>query len=224
MPPRMIAALRRVYAELRRYDPKVVRFDVDDQGKEIATEINGFHLFVYNRDVQWKIQHIGLKYNEHWVEPPAAAKVPSNDRPPSFLGEPVVPPPVIMYESFLANYAAVVEDWKNAGRFPELKVEVPKGIGWALGGPEIIDPVSVDAKDIQLVVCSDDDLKLCFRRAKDTEFFVVTIEGAKRFTWTKKGLVNEDFPLADQPSEKLGVPQGSEAEKRPRAQRKDERN
>lgn len=203
VPARMTSALRGLYRKLRRDYAKIVRVNVDANGKEVAKETNGFHLFVYNRDVKWKLewhdQKIGIKYNEHWTDLPPEAITPSESRPSGFFGG-----PAIEYESFIETYAAVVEDWENARRFPELKVDIPKGIPWGLTGPEIMEPVSVDAKNIQLVICPDDSLKLYFQRKRDVEFFAVTVEGVKRFTWTKEGLVSEKY--ADEDGKKKGGP------------------
>ena len=185
--PRMVSALRSLYAELRRHDSKIVRIDVDAKGNEVVTETNGFHLFVYNRAVKWTEQRIGNKYNEHWMNPPPQAVTPTRNRPSGFGRV-----PAIRYVSFLTSYQGVVDDWKNAGRFQELNVCVPNGIPWGLTGPAISDPVSVDAKDIQFVICQYDDLSLYFQQEEDVDFFTIAVDGVKRFVWTKKGLVTEE--------------------------------
>lgn len=71
----MIENLRRVYRSLRATAPKHVRITYDSEGNEVATEINGFRLFVYQRDVQFNRQRLALKYNENWMSlPPEAFK------------------------------------------------------------------------------------------------------------------------------------------------------
>lgn len=190
VPSQMTSALRGLYTELRRHHAKVVWIDVDAEGNEIAREMNGFHLFVYNRDVKWRSQVIGLKYNERWTDLPPQATLPTEGSPVRFGRS-----PMIMYTSFIATYSAVVEDWKNARRFHTLKVNVPKGVPWGLPGPKITQSVSVDAADIQLIICPDDDLKLYFKKKRNFEFFAVDVDGVKRFVWTKQGLVSEDYDV-----------------------------
>jgi hypothetical protein len=186
--PRMVSSLRSRYAELRLRDAKVVRIDVDTKGNEVATETNGFHLFVYNRDVSWAEQRIGNKYNENWMNLPPQAVTPARSRPSGFARAPAV-----RYVSFLSSYEGAVDDWKNAGRFPELRARVPNGIPWGLSGPVIVEPVSIDAKDIQLVVCPYEDLLLYFQQDEDLEFFTISADGDKRFVWTEEGLMGEQI-------------------------------
>jgi hypothetical protein len=194
VPIRMTSALRSVYADLRQEYPEIVRVQLDAEGNEVNRDTSGFHLFVYNRNVKWRLewndQKIGIKYNEHWNDLPDLAITPTEGRPSGFGRV-----PAIEYASFIQTYAAVVEDWRNARRFDELKVAVPSGIPWGLTGPEIMEPVSVDANDVQLVVCPDDDLKLYFAGKRDLQFFTISVDGVKRFTWTKKGLIAEDYEV-----------------------------
>ncbi len=183
----MISALRSLYAELRRHNSKIVRIDVDGKGNEVVTETNGFHLFVYDRAARWTEQRIGNKYNENWMNLPSQAVTPTQNRPSGFGRG-----PAIGYVSFLTSYEGVVDDWKNAGRFQELKVRVPDGIPWGLTGPAISDPVSIDAKDIQFVICQYDDLSLYFQQEEDVDFFTIAVDGVKRFVWTETSLVSEE--------------------------------
>ena len=184
--PSMISALRKVYAEQRKFDAKIVRIGVDADGKGTATEMNGFHLFIYNRSVKFTKQQIGNKYNENWMNLPAQAITPTKDRP-SGLGT----SHANGYFSFLSSPKSIVDDWRNAARFQELKVRVPSGIPWGITGPPISEPVSVDAKDIQFVICPYDDLSLYFQQADDVDFFTITVDGVKRFVWKNEDYVEE---------------------------------
>jgi hypothetical protein len=190
--PQVTRALHVVYEQLRRGEPWVVRIDADAEGNEVQTETNGFHLFVYNRDVMWTQQRIGNKYNENWMNLPPQAVTPTLDRPSGFGRVPAT-----RYVSFQASYEGVVDDWKNASRFQALKVRVPNEVPWGLTGPAISDPVSIAAEEIQLLVCLDDDLTRYFRQEEDTPFFAISVDGVRRFAWTEKGLVSDEMSIEE---------------------------
>ena len=65
--------LKVLYESLRMDNPKEVRINHDGS----VTELNGFHIFVYNADVKWDggfaSQGLGMKYNESWTDLPASA-------------------------------------------------------------------------------------------------------------------------------------------------------
>jgi hypothetical protein len=202
LPEPMRLGLRGIYASLRQNCPMVVRIDHDKAGNNVLTEINGFHLFVYNRDVNWHKQRIGIKYNERWMAPPVQATTATASRPSGFGRAPSKE-----YTSFVFNRDGIVEDWKNARVFGELKVTIPERIPWGLTGPKIMEPVLADAKQIQIVVLAGtdgDSVDEYFSKTRGVEFFTITADGVKRFVWAETGLVGEDYKEGT--GAKKGVP------------------
>lgn len=68
--------LKTLYSTLRVSFPLELRMRAEKE--QAPVELNGFHLFVYNRNVDFNKQRIGLKYNEAWMNlPPEALNSPS---------------------------------------------------------------------------------------------------------------------------------------------------
>jgi hypothetical protein len=99
-----VAAL---YRKLREKRPAV--FDEHDDGTK--HEVNGFHLFAYNADFDFANRHIGLRYNENWVEETMAF---GHRREHVFL------------EEFVRARKATSEDWRDAASVKSLAADCPK--------------------------------------------------------------------------------------------------
>jgi hypothetical protein len=176
---RLVDHLRAVYLKLRQDDPKIVRIRLKDN-ERVESEVNGFHLFVYNSGTDWTRQRIGNKYNENWNKLPASA-ITGPDRGG------FAPVTAVQYRPILRRYEAVVDDWQFAHQYAELHVAVSANIAWGIAGPPIEEPVIVKADEIQLVVVGSDDLEPFFQRAEGAEATVVSFTGVKTLVWGEDG-------------------------------------
>lgn len=190
--PKLAQYLRRVYQDIRAYSPKIVAISVGKDARRQETEMNPAHAFVYNSNVDWSKQRIGLKYNEHWPNLPAEAFLgPGRNM---FSENDYVRAEV--YSPLIKTYDAVVEDWRDSRLFGGLKVAVPKNIAWGKAGPLITDPVVAKAADVQIIVTVEKRLYDYFRRKPRVEFYQVTNVGLKICTWSKDGEL-EQKPLVE---------------------------
>lgn len=188
----MIVNLRKAYRHARSYyDHKKVEIYIDKHGKHEEQEINPLHLFVYNRNVDWKNQRITQKYNEDWPNWPVEAIAEKKDLLP--LG------PTNEYHPFIKTYEAVVEDRQYAKWFDPLKVSVPRGIKWAmLVVPPIKEPVVAQAKDIQIIILPENKLKDYYHRKPKHEFYQLTGESFKLLAWNEDGeIIEKDFSVVE---------------------------
>ena len=88
------------------------------------TELNPPIAFVYNRDVDWTVQRIALKYNEDWPSlPPEAFVGPDRNMG---LGGDVVYSRGEIYQPLVKTYDAVVEDSAERECFKPLRVSCAK--------------------------------------------------------------------------------------------------
>lgn len=177
----MTNSLKEVYSELRKFKAKELRVDVSPEGVEVPVETNGFHLFVYPRDAEWKIQRFGLKYNENWMDLPEDAFAGANR-------EGFARVPAEVYSPFVRHYCAVAEDWKYCRRFAALPVTVPDSIGWGLLHTPINVPVSISADDVQIVILRFEVLRMYFNCKNRSDFFCITKHGSEHWRWCKRGL------------------------------------
>ena len=180
--PELVQYLRRVYQDHRKWTPKIVRIDVSEDGTRSEVELNPPIAFLYNADVDWSQQRIALKYNEDWPQLPAEAFAGPN-RKQSFGGEEVYNHAEV-YQPLVKTYDAVTEDWRNARRFPGLRVEVPKNVAWgrALGQP-VTEAVIARCKDVQFVVITDEALEDYFLREPGLSFYQITVDGISEREW-----------------------------------------
>ena len=179
--PRLVDNLRRVYRDHRKFMPKIVSVRILEDGTKRETEMNPPIAFVYNREADFSVQRIALKYNEDWHNLPADAFVgPSRDMS---LGGNVFHSRAEVYQPLVKTYHAVVEDWRNAKRFAPLKVRVPKNVAWGKAHEPIKQPVVAQGKDIQVVVTTEEDLEHYFLRTLNVDFYQVTSEGIDVCTW-----------------------------------------
>ncbi len=171
--PGLFASLNKVYRAIRRTHPKLVRV-LDEHGKsERGIEINGLDLFVYNKDIDWKAQSIGLKYNEHWFDFPIKSPHPTSGWALTGPNSVRMDIPAYRYVSFLTGADAVVEDWQNSQRFPALAVRLPDVKQWEFPGAGPIEvPIVAKAEDVQLVVTCE-PLDDYFRQKPESIFYVI---------------------------------------------------
>jgi hypothetical protein len=171
--------LQKLYRYLRRDFAKEVRIEIDQSGNRIETEINPFDLLVYNREVDWKNQRLALKYNEDWRQLPESA-VKGPPRWNYFGGKGVR---AERYLSYLPIYEAVIDDWKHAAEVAPLRVQVPENVAWGIAGPEIDEPVVIQADAVQLIILPSDDLKAYFHETEQFTFYSITEDGVHELSW-----------------------------------------
>jgi hypothetical protein len=151
---------------------------------------NGVDLFIYNRHVDWTRQRIALKYNPNWSHLPASAFAGAEEMmqpTEGFFGE--ISRRAEVSQPLIKSYDAVVEDWKGAGRFKNLIVDVPKGVPWgAISDEPTTLPVVAKAKEIQFLVTRG-GLDRYFRLESDTKCYRIIGDEITQMTWhhTVKG-------------------------------------
>lgn len=177
--------LKILYDDLRKDIPRELREYVNEDGKTDIREVNGFHLFVYNREFDPLAWKIGLRYNENWVQDES-----------SFGGSQAT----TRLEFFVSDPKAVVVDWRDSPLIPPLRTRCPPipkrdmSIPWGNGiaGKQILEPVELDG-DIQVIVTDTEDLRSYYRGSKNVRFFSVTNDGIKVFERQKGELQSEDW-------------------------------
>ena len=180
--------------------------NVKDDGSREEIEMNPLLAFVYNRDVDLRYQRIGLKYNEDWPNlPPSAFVGPGRDVPadPPFSRAEV-------YQPLIETYHAVVEDWGDAKHFEPLKLQVPENVAWGKAHDPIEEPVVARSSDIQIIIVAQEDLKGCFLQKRDYEFYQITLDGAKIWTWERG---ENGMELVAEELEEMGKEKGEEEDK-----------
>jgi hypothetical protein len=181
-PVSIFTSLETVYRAVRKTHPKLVRV-LDERGAaNRGVEINGLDLFVYNKDVDWKTQKIGLKYNEHWFDFPINSPHPKSGWFGSGNNSERMDVKAYRYVSFLPGADAVVEDWQHSSRYPGLAVRLPDVKGWEFAGPEIESPVVANAEDVELVVTCE-PLDEYFRQKEQATFYVIRRTGVRERQW-----------------------------------------
>jgi hypothetical protein len=174
--PSLSQSIRRVYKDYRFYVPKVVEINHDDNGVRQETELNMPLALVYNGNVDWAEQRIGLKYNEDWPHLPALASV----GPVRCFS---VPEPACVYQPLIRTFDAVEADWGGARTFEGLSIRTPKDIAWGKWGSPINKPVVVNGPDIQVIVVGKENLEKYFLRRPDYKFYQVKADGINVCWW-----------------------------------------
>ena len=188
--------LRILYDSLRVDYPKEVRVNRDGS----TTELNGFHVFVYNADVKWSVgfssQRLGVKYNESWLDLPSSA-FESETRQLGFG-----PTKAHSYTTFVNMSDAVVHDWKYGKEIEGLAVGVPEGVGWGITGPPIAASVSIVAARVQIVVIPESNLKPYFLLRRGHPFYTVTNRGVRLNCFKGEDVVSEEWHPEVRPASK----------------------
>ena len=91
--------------------------------------------------------------------------------------------PADTYQPLVRTFDAVEEDWRGAGRYKPLSVEVPKNIAWGRWGKAIKEPIVARGGDIQIIVVQDNNLENYFARRPDADFYRVTQAGISVCWW-----------------------------------------
>lgn len=184
--------LRRTYYALREYEHQELSIRFGSDGSRVSFETNPFTVFIYNRDVDWQRQRVGIKYNESWANlPPEAIEKLRGPNWSKIVASRYVP--------FLSTWQATAHDWKYAATFDPLRVEVPAGISWGLAGQPIPEPVAIDATKIQFVILPDEESLLdLFDRDEATAFVSLSPDGPKVVGWqdSKPDVSDWDFDPA----------------------------
>ncbi|MBW3540881.1 MAG: hypothetical protein KY476_11470 [Planctomycetes bacterium] len=179
---RIAQRLRNVYDSLRRTHPKVIAV-FDQDGKTVQHEINGFHLLIYNKSVDFSKQRLAIRYNESWFD------LPDEVVGPQRLGT----APATVYQPLFRDHEAVVHDWQWSREYDALKVSVPAGLTWGRTGEAIAQPVRGKASEFQFVILADEslktgsysELKSYFRQKPGWSFLSVSDSGVRQFQWKK---------------------------------------
>jgi hypothetical protein len=188
--PKLVQHVRSMFRDYRKDVPRVLKpheYYRNKDGSRLMIDESAPHLFVYNRDVDWSLQRIALKYNENWPHlPDEAFQPPEREKKwmEGFLG-PNVNMRAEVYQPLVKTCDALVDDWGNARRFKPLKVRVPENVAWGVFGEPIEVPVVVSADDIQLVVTASNRYENYFSRQPNATFYRITKDWVKKCTWHK---------------------------------------
>ena len=174
------AKLKSLYNALREAYPK--KLVVHQDGG--TSELNGFHLFVYNRDLDFANRELRLaiKYNEEWVErfkkeyslwSGEVGSFSSKKRPASDY--------YTDYETFVDSTEAVIHDWKMGPWVAPLKLQKNQGEKPAARA-------AVDLPDVQFVIVPRKNLKPYFNLRPKRNFYAVTDESIAVYRLTKEGV------------------------------------
>jgi hypothetical protein len=196
MPEEMKENLRKLYHELREYDPQQIQVSKNADGNEQRLETNPFQLFVYNKDYDLR-QGIGLKFNEAWMK----LDMQKYDKPTTGA-----------YWPYVTDHEAVASDWEGSARVPGLAINEADARPW--WGDRLETPVSIDADRIQILVLPEQlyksfalgsghwrdvpwdelPLELELDAVIEPHFYRVTSEGVTRCHYGD-GFVEEPWPL-----------------------------
>jgi hypothetical protein len=191
--PEFVDRIKSVYRAARVDVPVRIQISVDEDGSRKEFELNGFQAFVCNRDVDWKKQRIGIKYNEDWFNLPKKALAgPRGDGTGKHTA-------CMQYVSFVPGARAVEHDWKYAARYAPLTAVVPDIEGWGVAGEEIEEPVSVRAKEIEIIVLKYGSIKAAFNQKDGVAFFSISDEGVRYCTWGVEDYGDPDLRYSDDP-------------------------
>lgn len=187
------ANLQELYRHLREFEPAVFQIWQDENGNEHRRETNPYRVFIYHKDYD-VAGGIGLKFNESWM---------------SLIHYKTRKPISGAYSPYVTDYRAVARDWERGPQVPALPINERHAQPW--WGPQIEEPVSIDAAKIQILVLPD-DLHPSFAwgsnsspeeqpRGYDDEmdgryFYRVTDEGVTRCHWNSPNdFVEEPWPI-----------------------------
>ena len=174
-----VESLKMLYTSLRQTNPKQIYESAGNSGKPIQIENNPFHLFVYNRNVDWNVQRIGLKLNESWNLFPKSAV----DRTSSRWAPPFSANDTPVYSSFVQSYDAVCYDLKAARFFEGLKVKYPEDIAWGIAGEHVDKPVECSFHDVQFIVTENRNLESYYRQIEQAVFYSVHESKTVKYWW-----------------------------------------
>lgn len=153
--------LRRLYAELRRAYPKKVLVGAEGSPD---IELNGFHLFVYNRGVDFtgRDVRLAIKYNEDWAD--------QTDRSyRQLVGDPTYGKPrpdLSKYDAFVDSTEAVVHDWRMGPLVAPLQARASE-----LGTSST--EVTADVANVQIVLVPKRRLTPYFKRRPGRNFYAI---------------------------------------------------
>lgn len=123
-------------------------------------------IFIYNKSFNPKTSHIGLKYNETWVEPVHNAIFANGDQ----VGGQATIVSSSVYSPFATSKKMVVEDWLNAARVEELAVTVPKDVVWRRFGRPLNEVVEIDFDKCMILLVRRKDLQNVIERHNNATF------------------------------------------------------
>ena len=187
--------IRQVYYDLRKIYPKQVEITdetkwVEQDGEEVAVptgkkierEINGFSLLFYSESFDRNRHHIGVKYNERWVEETVQFGH-SKDH--------------VRLEDLVGNAHAVMVDWRDGPLVEPLQAIVPP-IPAHLRGGVVSTPVQLQGK-IRAIILWDANFEAVFRRASGEIFFEVSEDGLREFRVVKGQWSSTDDEFLNSP-------------------------
>lgn len=122
-------------------------------------------LLVYNKDFDVGRHSLFLKYNESWMN--LAKQFPQDAHRPLNTE----------YSSFVPDNAeAILEDWQLGEKIPGLRVDVPQAAKWWIKWKPVEPPVSIDMKDVKIVIPMLGPPSDYYDLDEGLEIFVLTTE------------------------------------------------
>lgn len=188
--PDFIQNVNRVYQSLRKQNPLIAEIRKEKDQFKVLSEYNPFHLFVYNRDVDWNKQKLALKYNENWQHI-IEYDLKLVDQPGNKL----------QYSPFVKNLSGISEDLLNAEQFKPLNVNIPEHIK-VLTMDRREEVLTVDTKYIQFVIVpvpvppyfdSEENILEKYFEDSGLEFISITTDGIQIYHMSGNNVVSSPW-------------------------------
>lgn len=159
-----IMNLVRAYGHVRRYEAKELREIVED-GRTSLEETNGIRVLFYPRDFDFKEFHLGLQYNEKWVD--EAVKF-GHRREHLRLCE------------LIDDKEAVSQSWRDATAVGTFEAVFPK---FDLREAKVVSEPMTIKGPVQAIVLKHHSLKEYFQRKDSLSLLVVDSKGLTNYFW-----------------------------------------
>ena len=172
--------LRKIYEKIRLMQPPVFEIKAT-RGKEERRELNGIKTLIYNKDFDYEMYGVGLRYNENWAEEGCGfgsihfmVEYPSN---------------------YVTSTGLIVEDWRNSKWVLPLNAKPPEFSGKSPRDLQYT-PVSVKCEDVKLIFVVHGTLEriqnredgLVFYLAENDDIFTVRFDDGE---WTRDRVLLE---------------------------------
>ena len=159
-----ITNLAEAYSRLRAGQPKELREVVRD-GQTRQVETNGMRILFYPQSFDFKQFHLGLQYNEKWVE--EAIKF-GHKREHLLLGE------------MIDDKDAIIKSWRDATVVGSFDATFPK---LDLAETRLVEEPMTIKGPVQAIVLRGGSLKEYFQQKTTLELFVVDSKGLTYYYW-----------------------------------------
>lgn len=175
MSPEQIERLKSLYKELRQstWHRRHVVEDVQKDGTIKLLEQNPFYLLVCTSELDIRKHHLGLRYNEDWMQTIQLLQV---------FGNGTTPHPG-RYQSLLRGEEFIIADWQEAIRVPGLKHQFEEGAAWDFVGPPQPVPVRFQAADVALFIVDSDELLEFANRQEGAECYRLDGQSLQKYKY-----------------------------------------